>query len=67
KDVKIIEALEKNENYDSLESCFTRLIVGVKNVNIVNINVLKEIVSLGIIFVDENNIQIVMCPKAPKI
>ncbi|WP_064580572.1 PTS transporter subunit EIIB [Streptobacillus moniliformis] len=67
KDVKIIEALGKKENIDSLESCFTRLRVGVKNLDKVNTNVLKEIGALDIIVVDENNIQIVMGPKAPKI
>ncbi|QXW66470.1 PTS transporter subunit EIIB [Streptobacillus moniliformis] len=67
KDVKIIEALGKKENIDSLESCFTRLRVGVKNLDKVNTNVLKEIGALDIIVVDENNIQIVMVLKAPKI
>ncbi|CAM3135077.1 PTS transporter subunit EIIB [Streptobacillus ratti] len=67
KEVKIIEALGKKENIDSLESCFTRLRVGVKNLDKVNNHTLKELGALDIIVIDDNNIQVVMGPKAPKI
>ncbi|WP_073507584.1 glucose PTS transporter subunit EIIB [Streptobacillus notomytis] len=64
---KIIEALGKKENIDSLESCFTRLRVGVKNLDKVNNKALKELGALDVIVIDENNVQVVMGPKAPKI
>ncbi|WP_156299145.1 glucose PTS transporter subunit EIIB [Streptobacillus canis] len=67
KEEKLIEALGKKENIDSLESCFTRLRVGVKNLDKVNNNVLKELGALDVVVVDENNVQVVMGPKAPKI
>ncbi len=64
---KIIEALGKKENIDSLESCFTRLRVGVKNLDKVNNKALKGLGALDVIVIDENNVQVVMGPKAPKI
>ncbi|CAM3158392.1 glucose PTS transporter subunit EIIB [Streptobacillus felis] len=67
KEEKIIEALGKKENIDSLESCFTRLRVGVKNLDKVNNNALKELGALDVVVVDENNVQVVMGTKAPKI
>ncbi|WP_196761281.1 PTS transporter subunit EIIB, partial [Streptobacillus moniliformis] len=62
-----LKGLGKEENIDSLESCFTRLRVGVKNLDKVNTEVLKESGAIDIVIIDENNIQIVMGPKAPKI
>ncbi|QXW65302.1 PTS transporter subunit EIIB [Streptobacillus moniliformis] len=60
----ILKGLGKEENIDSLESCFTRLRVGVKNLDKVNTEVLKESGAIDIVIIDENNIQIVMETKS---
>ncbi|WP_081258515.1 PTS transporter subunit EIIB, partial [Streptobacillus moniliformis] len=51
----ILKGLGKEENIDSLESCFTRLRVGVKNLDKVNTEVLKESGAIDIVIIDVNN------------
>ncbi|MEH7513288.1 maltose/glucose-specific PTS transporter subunit IIBC [Gottfriedia acidiceleris] len=61
--LKILTALGGKENIQSLDNCITRLRLVVDNMNIVNEKVLKDCGALGVVKLDEHNLQVVIGPQ----
>ncbi|MFF2877586.1 maltose/glucose-specific PTS transporter subunit IIBC [Gottfriedia sp. NPDC057991] len=61
--LKILTALGGKENIQSLDNCITRLRLVVDNMNIINEKVLKDCGALGVVKLDEHNLQVVIGPQ----
>ncbi len=59
----IVQALGGKENIESVDNCFTRLRLKIKNIDIVNEMDLKETGATGVIKKGGNNVQVVYGPK----
>jgi maltose/glucose PTS system EIICB component len=60
---RILNALGGKENIQSLDNCVTRLRLVVSDMGKINENVLKECGALGVVKLDEHNVQVVIGPQ----
>ncbi|PEL12323.1 maltose/glucose-specific PTS transporter subunit IIBC [Bacillus sp. AFS017336] len=61
--LKILTALGGKENIQSLDNCITRLRLVVDNMQMINEKVLKDCGALGVVKLDEHNLQVVIGPQ----
>lgn len=64
---KILDALGGKENIDSLDNCITRLRLVVNDMSKVNQPVLKECGALGVVVLDEHNVQVIFGPQVTSV
>lgn len=59
----ILAALGGKENIESLDNCITRLRLVLKDANIVNDDKLKSLGALGVVHLDDTNVQVIIGTK----
>lgn len=60
---KVLDALGGKENIDTLDNCITRLRLVVHDMSKVNQEKLKEYGALGVVVLDEHNVQVIIGPQ----
>ena len=65
--MRIINALGGKENIEVVNNCLTRLRVDLKNVSIIDQEVLKTTGALGVVINSDTHVQVIYGPKVEKI
>lgn len=60
---RVLDALGGKENIDTLDNCITRLRLVVHDMSKVNQEKLKEYGALGVVVLDEHNVQVIIGPQ----
>ncbi len=63
----MLAALGGKDNIVSLDNCITRLRLSVKNISLVDNEQLKNLRILGIIYLNQHNLQIVIGPQVQSV
>jgi PTS system maltose and glucose-specific IIC component len=65
--VAILAALGGADNITSLDNCITRLRLSVKDMSLVDTNALKANRAIGVVQVNQHNLQVVIGPQVQSV
>lgn len=63
----ILEALGGADNIVSLDNCITRLRLSVKDMSLVNVQALKDNRAIGVVQLNQHNLQVVIGPQVQSV
>ena len=63
----VLEGLGGKENVESLDNCITRLRLSVKDMSLVNVQALKDNRAIGVVQLNQHNLQVVIGPQVQSV